>query len=158
MANVEHTPLTNGIVKVTGILVEGGTLNVSNVGIAVLANGDSFKLFNAGTYSGAFSGFVLPSLNAGLVWNTNLLSISGTLAVANYSAPAIGKPVINNGSLNITGSGGVAYWNYYVLASTNLTAPWTIIATNQFDANGNFTFTNLMDPTAAQVFYRVQMQ
>ncbi len=155
---IGHLVLNNTVVKVSGTLVEGGILNATNIGVGPFAANDNFKLFNAGNYSGAFNGFVLPTLNSGLVWNTNLLSLSGTLAVANYSAPAIGKSTINAGNLNLSGSGGIAYWNYYVLTSTSLTASWTIVATNQFDANGNFSFTNAMNPAAAQVFYKLQMQ
>ena len=48
---VQHSPLTNNAVKITGTLFEGGTLNVTNIGLATLTNGDSFKLFSAAGYS-----------------------------------------------------------------------------------------------------------
>jgi autotransporter-associated beta strand protein len=48
---VQHLPLTNNAVKITGTLFEGGTLNVTNVGGTQLALGDTFKLFNAGAYA-----------------------------------------------------------------------------------------------------------
>jgi hypothetical protein len=65
---------------------------------------------------------------------------------------------VSGGGKNIGGSGGIPYWKYYVLAATNLTAPqWVPVATNQFDASGNFIVTNL--PTAGSAnFYRLQLQ
>jgi rhamnogalacturonan endolyase len=62
--------------------------------------------------------------------------------------------------LVINGSGGVAKGMYYVLASTNLTAAlanWQRVATNQFDVNGNFSFTNTVNPNWQQTFYRLQL-
>jgi hypothetical protein len=47
-----------------------------------------------------------------------------------------------------------------VLVSTNIALPlnqWTRIATNQFDAGGNFTFTNGVDTNAGQQFYFLQV-
>ncbi|MGH8024036.1 MAG: autotransporter-associated beta strand repeat-containing protein, partial [Limisphaerales bacterium] len=61
VVQVQHSPLTNDAVKISGTLNEGGTLNVTSAG-GTLANGDSFKLFSAANYSGTFSGFVLPPL------------------------------------------------------------------------------------------------
>ena len=155
---IQPTPLTNDVTKVSGTLIEGGTLNVTSIGNTAIAANERFRLFNAANYSGSFSGFVLPPLTAGLVWNTNLLALSGTLAVASYSPPSFNPPAINGTSLNLSGSGGIADWTYYVLTTTNLTAPWTVLVTNQFDANGNFTFTNVLNPDSSPVFYRLQLQ
>jgi parallel beta-helix repeat protein len=60
-----------------------------------------------------------------------------------------------------SGSNGVANWPYLVLNSTNLGLPagsWTIIATNAFDSNGNFIFTNPIDAGAPQLFYLLRVQ
>jgi hypothetical protein len=49
-----------------------------------------------------------------------------------------------------------------VLASTNLGLPlanWTVLSTNAFDAGGNFSFTNPLNPNAAaQEFYILESQ
>jgi len=55
----------------------------------------------------------------------------------------------------------VAGWTYYVLATTNLALPldeWRSIATNTFDPNGNFDFTNTPAPDGPQQFYRLRLQ
>ena len=154
---VQHSPFTNDAVIISGSLTEGGTLVVTNSGGTALAAGDAFQLFTATDISGSFSSFVLPALAPNLVWNTNLLNIDGTLSVAAYAPPVIGQLTVTGTNLNVTGSGGIPGWNYYVLTATNLTAPiWLPVATNQFDADGNFNFTNAMPP-GLQRFYRLQL-
>jgi len=56
-------------------------------------------------------------------------------------SPAAGG--LGNG-LVLSGTGGTANGTYYVLASSNLLTPttnWMVIATNQFETNGQFIFT-----------------
>lgn len=73
---------TNDTVKVQTSLAYAGTLVVSNVGATAYAPGDSFKLFNAASYSGGFARLVPPTPGLGLIWLTNSLTVSGTLGVA----------------------------------------------------------------------------
>jgi fibronectin-binding autotransporter adhesin len=65
------------------------------------------------------------------------------------------------GQLVTGGSGGTTNGTYYILSSTNAALPlisWTRIATNQFDSNGNFSFTNSIDPAGApRQFYLLQL-
>ena len=63
---------TNDLLQAAGNLTYGGTLMVTNLG-GTLASGDSFKLFNAGSYSGNFTDLILPPV-AGLGWYTNGLT------------------------------------------------------------------------------------
>ena len=158
---IQHSPLTNNVANVAGTMTEGGTLVVTNIGASALTNGDSFQLFNAGNYSGAFAGFVLPPLANGQAWNTYTLNTSGTLSVVVLTPPTIASPNLVGGSVVIGGSGGVNSWPYYLLASTNLTSPsaqWARVATNQFDGNGHFIITNAINPNWPQTFYRLQLQ
>lgn len=58
-----------------------------------------------------------------------------------------------------SGTGGVANATYYLLVTTNLGTPltnWLRLLTNQFDASGNFNFTNVPDAGAGQQFYLLQ--
>jgi hypothetical protein len=145
-------------VIVGGTLTEGGTLIVTNPGGA-LANGDTFTLFSAANYAGSFDQIILPALTGSLVWNTNTLATAGTLSVVTLTSPVIAGIQFDGTNLVLTGSGGVAGWPYYVLASTNLTtAQWTPVATNQFDAAGNFNVTNAINPALPQTFFRLQLQ
>ena len=157
---IRHAPITNSAVTLTGTLFEGGTLIVTYLGANAPANGDSFQLFAATNFSGAFNSLVLPPLTGNLVWNTNVFLTSGLLSVVALTSPVISGVQFQNGNLVLTGSGAPAEWPYYVLASTNAALPlpqWTPIATNQTDAFGNFNVTNTVDPTLPQNYLILQL-
>ncbi|MGP8218827.1 MAG: autotransporter-associated beta strand repeat-containing protein, partial [Limisphaerales bacterium] len=159
---ISHSPLTNDLAVVSGALTCNGTLIVTNIGATALMAGDSFTLFNAGSYNGTFTNVILPALNSGLAWNTNALNTGGVISVVSTAPPS--PPVINSvgwsgNSFVFSGTGGTAGANYYVLASTNLSLPlsnWIPLLTNQFDNNGNFNFTTATGGNA-QNFYRLQV-
>jgi autotransporter-associated beta strand protein len=67
----------------------GGTLNVSNIG-AALVDGDIFNLFDfaSASSSGTFSTVNLPSLTSGLGWNQTNLYSDGTIAVVAIPEPS----------------------------------------------------------------------
>jgi hypothetical protein len=74
--------------------------------------------------------------------------------------PAITSASINSGNLIIAGGNGVPNAAYYVICSTNLALPagsWTRVATNAFDANGDFSFTKVVDPAVPQQFLMIQV-
>ena len=137
---------TNDVVKVAGLLTYGGTLSL-NIG-DVLDATDSFKLFDAAGYGGVFASIVPATPGLGLAWNTNTIASDGTLRIVSVAPPAL--PVIagfafSGGNLILSGSNGSPGTNYYVLASTNLSLPfsnWQRVGTNAFDQNGGFQFTN----------------
>ncbi len=155
---ISKSPLTNDAAKVLGALTCGGTLIVTNIGATALAAGDRFKLFNAASYSGAFASVILPSLPAGLGWNTNALNTAGTLSVVVATAPVI-QPFSAFASGGVfAGTGGVANASYYLLTSSNLAVPssnWPRLLTNQFDESGNFNFTNPPAASPPPSFYRL---
>ncbi|MGH7980692.1 MAG: hypothetical protein ACREE6_15045, partial [Limisphaerales bacterium] len=153
----QHLPLTNSALKVSGALTEGGTLIVTNSNSSSFAAGDSFRIFEAGAYSGAFGNFVLPPLSPGLAWNTSALNQSGALSVVQLSSPVITSVKISAENLVISGAGGPQGLSYDIEVATNLLSPhWTTLATNQFDSSGNFTFTNVVNFDRPQSYYRLQ--
>ena len=119
------------------------SLVVTNTGIHSLRSGDTLTLFNWTSASGSFSPVTLPPLMPGLTWVNNL-STSGTLSISGTGTPPrIRSSVYSGSNVTFSGTGGVARGTYYVLASTNAAAPkssWTPVATNLFDASGNFSF------------------
>jgi autotransporter-associated beta strand protein len=156
-----HSPSTNGTIKVSGTIGEAGTFDVTNISSGNLAAGDTFKIINATNYSGAFAGVILPTLPAGLGWNTAALITHGSLSIVVTAKPAIRQIAISSMGVAFNGNGGVANANYYLLASTNIITPlsnWTRILTNQFDNGGGFNFTNPDDPKVPQSFYLLQLQ
>src|SRR6185437_15596668 len=79
---------TNDLLRISAGLTFGGTLVATNIGTNAFVLGDSFKLFNAGTYAGGFTNLALPALANGLSWNTNTLAANGTLTVVVNAAPS----------------------------------------------------------------------
>ena len=155
---VSKNPATNNLVVVLGTLTYGGTLAVTNVSATPLAAGDSFTLFSASTCSGAFTNIVPSTPGPGLLWDVSGLDSTGKLAIV---APARHLPAIFDGNFIFSVSGGSPNAALYVLATTNLSLPlaqWTRVATNAFDANGYFVFTNALSPAIPFLFYRVQSQ
>jgi hypothetical protein len=150
---------TNDVLRSGGIITYGGTLNLVNDG-SPLTNGASFKLFNASGYSGSFATITPATPGAGQAWDTSALGTSGTIKVVTTAPLKFGSIKTAGASLVISGSGGGAGNPYYVLTSTNLTTPlanWNRIATNAFDVNGNFAFTNNLNSSVRQLFYQIQL-
>jgi hypothetical protein len=106
----------------------GGTLTVTNIGPALVA-GDTFTLFSASSYAGSFTNLVLPTLNAGLSWSTNNLTLNGSIVVQSATALALGSSANPSGYLdaltftaNVTpaaASGSVVFYNGATPFSTN---------------------------------------
>lgn len=83
---INRTTLTKDLLDASGTLTYGGTLIVTNLS-GTLGNGDSFKIFDAATYTGSFTSSNLPPLAGGLSWNISTLATSGTISVVGTNAP-----------------------------------------------------------------------
>jgi len=71
-------------------------------------------------------------------------------------APQLAGPGWSGANLFFSGSNGVPSAACYVLMTTNLTLPyanWKVVATNVFDANGGFTYSNAPPAGAPGQFY-----
>jgi len=154
-ANGTNDVLKSGLSTIT----YGGTLNLINLS-SPLTNGSSFKLFSASGYLGSFATITPATPGVGQAWNISALNTSGTIKVVSTAPPKFSSIVIAGGNVVFSGSNGVPSSPYYVLASTNLALPrasWTSIATNTFDLNGYFAFTNSLTPPLPQRFYQIQI-
>src|SRR5207245_374185 len=86
-ASMELGSGTNDVLASGSSITYGGTLNLV-FSAGTLAAGNSFKLFSATNYSGAFT-LVTPATPGGnLVWDTSQLTVNGTLLVASPVNPA----------------------------------------------------------------------
>lgn len=134
-------------------LTFGGKLTVTNLGGA-LAGGDSFKLFNATNYAGAFTSITLPPLGTNLFWNKARLTMDGTLAVFAVVPPVLSGALLTNGGFRMSFSASDGQ-TYRLLTNTNLLTPltnWSVITTGIFGA-GPAVFT--VDTTSNQTrFFR----
>lgn len=77
------------------------------------------------------------------------------------TAPRFASFALSGSDLILRGTNGGPGEPFYLLTSTNVALPpsqWTLVATNFFDGNGNFQFTNAPGPTAeSQQFYLLQL-
>lgn len=142
-------------------LLYGGTLQLTNVS-GSYSSGQSFSLFAATNYSGAFAALSPAAPGPGLRWDTYALGISGVLRVFSTPTPmpSIGSITTTGGNLLISASGGIPYDPCYLLTSTNLAAPisnWSCITTNYFDSTGATTFTNAMPADQTQQYFLLQV-
>ena len=147
---------TNDVVAAGGAITYGGTLNLVNLSGSALAAGNRFQVFHANNYSGSFANIVPASPGAGLAWDTSHLN-SGLIDVV--AQPMIGNAMLAGGNLVLSGTGGTTNGTYYLLMATNLTTPltnWVPVATNTFDAFGNFIVTNAVNSGNVQQFYRIK--
>jgi hypothetical protein len=155
---VTHTP--GDYDKVAGLtnVTLGGTLVITNTGVAPLAAGDSFQLFAATTFQGNFSSIQLPSLGAGLAWNTNALAGSGLLSVVSTTPHADGISRRTDGNMQLTISGPVGS-GYSVHASTNVALPlgsWSLLSSGTITVSP-FNYEDLNATNFPQRFYRISI-
>ena len=149
------TAVTNDQIQVTGTLTYGGSLVVSNIGPTALAVGDRFPLFSATSYVAGFTNILLPPLTPGFGW-TNKLLVDGSIQV--IAGPGFSTVTLSGTNVIFSGSNGPPNSPYAVLTATNLVLPlsnWLSLVTNQFDATGNFLFTNPVIPSELQRYFRV---
>ncbi len=157
---MDRSTMTNDTLRVTGTLSCAGTLAITNLGGEFVA-GDRFRLFSAGNYGGGFAFYSLPELASNLVWKTSRLMKDGTLWVASTVPPVITQASVAGQNFILTGSGGTPAWTFYIRATTNIALPfaqWERIATNNFNPDGSFVVTNLIDFGMPQRFYVIEVE
>jgi autotransporter-associated beta strand protein len=162
--DVDAAGATNDVLSASGSVNYGssGTLSLTITG--TLSAGQSFKLFNGSTYTGAFGSISPSTPGAGLNWDTTSLTADGSLkVVSNGPGTFTQTPVMT--AISFSGNNIVASVTnaqagdgYYLLSTTNLNSPWKVVSTNipaSVGANGSFTFTgtNVVTSGGQQQFY-----
>jgi autotransporter-associated beta strand protein len=152
---LNKTSVTNDVLSVAGTLTYGGTLSLTNLA-GTLAAGDSFKMFTAGTYSGAFARLLPATPGTGLVWNTNTLSTDGILRVATpvNTAPTNITAVVSGSQLNLSWPADHTGWRLQVQTNSASVG----LRTNWSDVAGSTTVNNVsvtINPVNGCVFYRL---
>jgi len=147
---------SNDMVQAGANITFGGTLNLVNISSTPLAAGNSFHVFSAANYNGSFSSITPSTPGVGLAWDTTQLNTGVINVIASSGGPSIASTKVSGGKLIFSGTGGSASGTYYVLTTTNLAGPWMFVATNSYDASGNFNVTNTMPAGVPQQFYRIE--
>ena len=122
MMQLNKAGATNDQVRGITTLTYGGTLAVTNLA-GTLAAGDSFKLFDATNYTGAFAAISPATPGIGIVWDGSYLPVNGTLRVA--AVPPERPPI----QVTFTGGLPVLAWpSGCTLQSANsLLGPWSAV-------------------------------
>jgi hypothetical protein len=161
--NLNGSAIATNIV-VTNLVASG--LNTISIDSAVnVTMAKTFPLISYNSFIGSvaanFMKGTLPNgFVANLVDNSAQKRIDLVIAASTNVTPRIGPITLSGNNFIFGGSNGFPGGNYYVLTSSNIALPlnlWTPIATNPFDVNGAFNFTNPMS-TNAQLFYLLQLQ
>lgn len=155
---ISKTPQANDLLRVAGTgatLTLGGTLWVTNLG-GTLAAGDTFRLFNAVSYSGSFAALNLPALGVGLAWQTNALG-TGLLSVAATLPPQFAGVVQTSDENFLFSGSGSAGVTYELDAATNLAPPvaWLAVTNTVADQNGLFQMWDSQATNFPSRFYRI---
>lgn len=146
--------------KLTGIttLTYGGILSLTNLA-GTLTTSDSFQLFSAANYQGAFSSISPATPGPGLAWNTNSLAVNGTLGIMTAPVTAslsITSFTLSGNTLTITATNGTANGQFVLLSSTNVSLPlnqWTPLLTNTFNGGGGLTLTTNISTLTSQEYF-----
>jgi len=145
----------NDQIQVLGPLTYGGSLVVTNIDFQALVVGNRFTLFNATSYSGAFTSIILPPLPATLRW-TNMLAVDGSLEVVPYVPPAVGLTIqLANGSLQVSWPTNGA--DYCLETSYDLSPPitWQTVSSGITTNGASFVFTLANVSKSPKQFFRL---
>ncbi|HWI56982.1 MAG TPA: autotransporter-associated beta strand repeat-containing protein, partial [Bacillota bacterium] len=141
-----------------GSVTYGGTLVVQNLGPALTA-GNSFKLFSATAYSGAFAEILPAKPAAGLVWDTSKLAVDGTLAVLQGIplTPTNITATVTANTLKLSWPAEYIGWRLEAQTNsltTGLSGQWVVVP--ESTATNEMSFP--IDPSQPTVFYRLGYQ
>jgi hypothetical protein len=136
----------------------GGKLNIS------AASGfgpGAYTLFSPGVFLGG-SLPVIVTQPARYICSVIVDGAGRVRLLVGERIPAFENVMATGSNLIFSATSGPGFSNrtVYVLTSTNVTFPlsnWTWLATNQFDGNGNFTFTNAPGSNVSQQYYLLQL-
>jgi hypothetical protein len=144
-ANTESVSAT-----INGYTVNGSVINGTG-GFSITYNNASLATDGLGSYpiTYAYAG------DSSLIGVTNS---SATLTITALTRPTITSATLTGTSLVISATNGTHNGTYRLMETTNLAAPenWTAVMTGSFDAYGNVTLTNTINPSIKQEFFSIQ--
>jgi hypothetical protein len=126
-----------------------------------LGSADTFKLFDAWQYAGAFSRIVPSTPGPGLAWNTSSLTTDGTLKIdaAIPTTPTNITFALVSGGTQLEVAWPETYKGWTLQGQTN--APVVGLTTNWHDVPDSATTNRVfmpIDPANGSVFYRLRYQ
>jgi hypothetical protein len=115
-------------------------------------------IFDAASSASPGYGTSFRALSANTFGATSGTAASVTIVEIVFT-PTITQTIARTGNqVIINGAGGLAGATYRILAATNVALPlvqWTPMVTNQFNASGGFSYTNVIQPNLPAQYFRV---
>jgi autotransporter-associated beta strand protein len=159
LMEVDRTANTTDLLRATNTtattITYGGTLRVVTLA-GTIASGNTFKMFSASNYFGAFSALSPATPGAGLGWNTNTLTTDGTLRVVSTvnTTPTNITAVVSGNQLNLSWPADHTGWRLQVQTNTVSVG----LRSNWVDVAGSTTVNSIsvtINPANGTVFYRM---
>ena len=151
---VNKTANTSDLVASSAEVAYNGTLVLKNLS-GTLQVGDTFTLFSAGSYSGAFSSVVSQTPNQTVTWDTSKLAVDGSVKVATtVAAPVVLASVVSGGNLHLSWPANQIGWELQTQSNPLTTG----LSTNWVTVSGSTTTNQVslpVDPTDASEFFRL---
>ncbi len=134
-----------------------GTLSVTNLA-GSLSVTDTFKLFNAGGYTGGFTSISPTTPGPGLAWDTSKLNVSGTLGIIPgvNTTPTNVTAVVNGNQLTLSWPSDHTGW----ILQMQVDPPGTGLGTNWVNVAGSSSTNQIsvtIDPSNGSAFYRLAL-
>ena len=153
---------TNDLIRGINTITFGGTLNVVASGSGWSA-GDSFKLYDAKTYTGAFANINVPGLPGNLVWDLSGVAAGGDgrLRITTTPPPVFNSVILlNDGNLRVVFScTRLQNTPFTVWANTNLwpgNGVWESVGTGSI-LGASAAYDDLDATNFPQRFYRISI-
>jgi hypothetical protein len=145
-----------GKIGISGVAALTGVFSATLANNYVPNPGDSFQPLTYGSFTG---NLIATNLPPSVTWQTTFNSTALTLLVTQN--PKFITFASSNGQMVFSGMNGMPGNTYWILTGTNMAQPlasWRPVDTNQFDSNGDFSFTNALDYTKPEQFFILELQ
>jgi fibronectin-binding autotransporter adhesin len=152
--DLNKSTATNDVLVAANITY-GGTLTLTNLA-GTLAATDTFKLFSAASYNGAFSALVPATPGPGLGWNTNTLATDGILRLVQTVNTTPTNITATFGGGNVTLAWPASHTGWTLQVQTNSRSVG--LNTNWFNVAGSAATNQVsmpVDPLNPTVFFRL---
>jgi cytoskeletal protein CcmA (bactofilin family) len=142
-----------------------GAATIAGSFSAVLATNYSLNagdVFQPLTYGSEIGNFTAVGLPPWIGWQTTYGTTAFSLLVTTTNIPPLFTTVLRgNSSVSFHGTNGAPGKTYWILTGTNLAEPiasWAPVTTNTIQVDGQFGFTNAVDPAQRQQFFILKLQ
>jgi len=148
---------TNDMVSGLSEVKYGGTIEIQNVGSGAFGTGTVLKLFDSASYIDGPVILQPATPGYGLVWDTSMLAVDGTLhVVASATPPSMSGPSrLTDGNFGFTLNGATGQ-QYSIFGTTNVALPmssWSLLQSGTLPSS-SYLYRDLTATNYLQRYYR----